>query len=135
MYLIFWFTNGKQKKASEYQQKVINFVQDLQKNVAHLERRTVQITRLAGKFSSSRVIKKLKPIKALRTSAAKILRVTRRNPATKFLGAAIANMIPLLDLFPWQIIGVWLSYRDERETYADAAKVADDLLEEAPAQA
>jgi hypothetical protein len=134
MYLLFWFTNGKQKRANEYQQKIVAFTQELQKNIAHLERRTVQITRLAGKFSNNKIIKKLKPVKALRKGAAKILKVTRRNPMTKFLGSAIANMIPILDLFPWQIIGVYLSYRDERETYADASNVADDLLAEAPAE-
>ena len=135
MYLIFWFTNIKQKKAANYQQAAQNFLEDLQRNVAHLERRSVQIARLTGKLSKNRYINKLKPVRALRRGTASAIRVARRSPASKFLGAAIANLVPVLDLMPWQVIGVWLSYRDENETYKDAAAVANDFLTEAPAEA
>ena len=135
MYLIFWFSNTKQKKAADYQKNVESFLRDLQINVAHLERRLVQISRLTGKLSKNRFIKKLKPVRALRRGAASVIKFTRRSPATRFLGAAIANLVPILSLLPWQIIGTWLSYRDENETYKDAASIANDLLAEAPAEA
>lgn len=133
MYLIFWFTNTKQKNAEQYQKKVENFTQDLQKNVAHLERRANQILRLTGKLTGGRTLKKIKAIKTLRKATANVIKITRRNPTTKFLAAAVANLVPGLDLVPWQIVGVWLSYRDELETYKDAATAADDLLEREPA--
>jgi hypothetical protein len=134
MYLIFWFTNTKQKKAANYQQAAQDFLGDLQRNIAHLERRSVQIARFTGKLSRNRFIKKIKPVRALRRGATSVIKVARRSPASKFLGAAIANLVPILDLMPWQVIGVWLSYRDENETYRDAATVANDLLTEAPAE-
>ncbi len=135
MYLIFWFTDTKQKNAEQYQKKVETYLQNLQKNLAHLERRAVQISRLVGKYTGSRSIKKIKAIRALRGGAAKVIKITRKSPGAKFLASAMANLVPGLDLVPWQIVGVWLSYRDENETYRDAANIADDLLAEAPTEA
>ena len=112
MFLIFWFTNTKQKRADEFAEKASAWLQELPKNMAHIERRGVQAARLVRKF------------KPVRKMAVKSYAALKKSPLSKFAAAAVANLIPLLDVMPWVIVGVWLSYRDEKASYRNANEAA-----------
>lgn len=47
---------------------------------------------------------------------------------SKYAASAAANIIPALNLIPWNIFGVWLSYRDEKESYRDARETSEKTL-------
>jgi len=125
IFLIFWFTNQKQKSAASYQDKLKKELEYAEKNMAHIERRIVQVTR----FLSKR--KFVKESQRLTKMAASVEKTIARSPGSKLIGQAIGK----LALLPISCICVYLSYRDERETYRDAAKAADRVFEVAPAMA
>lgn len=114
MFLIFWFTNTKQKRADEYSHKVSVFLENMPKNIAHLERRAVRVGKFAGK---------LKPVQK---PATKTFVALEKSPLSKFVASAVANLIPFLDILPWMILGVWLSYRNEKASYVNARKAVTE---------
>lgn len=132
MLWIFWLTNTKQNDAKKYQQKLAIFLKNLEKNMAHIERRAVQVSRIAHKLSRNKIVRKIGGggVAKLGGKAAKIYKAAKRNPLSKFIAASCANLVPGLGLLPWQIIGTYLSYRDEREALRDAAKAADQAFED-----
>jgi len=97
--IIFLTTGGRQKSASQYRKKLEDYINTAIKNVAHAERMIMR----AGKIA--RYLPWLSGL-------------------VKFIVAAAANLFPLLDLFPWMTIGVWLSYRDEKNTPINARETA-----------
>lgn len=103
--IIFLTTGGRQRSASEYRKKLEDYIKNAIKNVAHAERMIMR----AGKIA--RYLPFLSGI-------------------VEFILAALANLFPILDLFPWMIIGVWLSYRDEKNTYNNARESAMALESE-----
>lgn len=102
---IFLTTGGRQKSASQYRKKLEDYINTAIKNVAHAERMIMR----AGKIA--RYLPFLSGV-------------------VKFILAALANLFPILDLFPWMVIGVWLSYRDEKNTYNNARETAVALESE-----
>ncbi|HAU07615.1 MAG: hypothetical protein UW46_C0002G0040 [Candidatus Yanofskybacteria bacterium GW2011_GWF1_44_227] len=132
MLWIFWLTNTKQNDAKKYQQKLAVFLKNLEKNMAHIERRTVQISRIAHKLSRNKTVRKIggKGVAKIGRQTARIYKAARSSPLSKFIAASCANLVPALGLLPWQIIGTYLSYRDESEALKDAAKAADEAFGE-----
>ncbi len=107
--LIFFFTGNKQKQAKEYRKNLESMIENSVKNIAHAERiiiRTGKIARYVPWLSG----------------------------VVKYVMAAAANLIPILDLAPWMVIGVYLSYRDESNTLKNARETAEVLEEEVAQQ-
>lgn len=106
--LIFFFTGTKQKKAKEYQKRAEDIIRNPVKNIAHAERmliRAEKISSIVGIGSFAGIIE-------------------------KFSASAAANLIPVLDLVPWMLVGVYLSYRDEKNILRGARESAE-IVEEA----
>lgn len=125
IYFIFWVTNTKQKNAQEYPKKIEAILTSVEKNVEHLERRAVQVTRF---ISNSKFVKNSK---VFAKGAAKLEKVSQKLPFAKYIAAALANLVPFLGLVPWQIVGVWLSYRDEKRDLQNANGAANSVFETA----
>lgn len=66
---------------------------------------------------------------AIRTTrtAFKIARLFKRSPTVKIVMGAIAELIPLLSIFPWATIAVLLAYLDERKSYKEAQKSGEEV--------
>lgn len=122
MFLIFWFTGTKQKQASEFTKGLEQMVAKLQANIDHVARLTVKYSRLARHIPGGR------------KAAIKIYKIAKSNPMTGFLAASIINLMPIIDLLPWSIIGVYLSYRDEKSAYRIAAEEAETAANDLQAQ-
>ena len=122
IFLIFWLTNTKQKKADNYVGRAEKMVEAVTANLAHIERRAFQAAKLARRFGAKRFAARI------RISS----RLVRRNPLFKFLAAGAANLIPFIAVFPWVLLGIYLSYRDEKKSYQNAQETASEIAEQIP---
>ncbi|OGM98343.1 MAG: hypothetical protein A2915_04535 [Candidatus Yanofskybacteria bacterium RIFCSPLOWO2_01_FULL_41_34] len=122
IFLIFWFTNTKQKRAGDYAGKAEEMVEAVTANLAHIERRAFQAAKIARRFGTKRFAARI------RISS----RLVRRNPLFKFASAGVANLIPFLAVFPWVLLGIYLSYRDEKKSYQNARETAGEIAEQIP---
>ena len=122
IFLIFWLTNTKQKRADDYVGKAEEMVEAVTANLAHIERRAFQTAKIVRRFGAKRFAARI------RISS----RLVRRNPLFKFLAAGAANLIPFIAVFPWVLLGIYLSYRDEKKTYLNARETAGEIAEQIP---
>ncbi|MEK7121920.1 MAG: hypothetical protein AAB857_04415 [Patescibacteria group bacterium] len=122
IFLIFWLTNTKQKRADDYVGKAEEMVEAVTANLAHIERRAFQTAKIVRRFGAKRFAARI------RISS----RLVRRNPLFKFLAAGAANLIPFIAVFPWVLLGIYLSYRDEKKSYLSASETAGEIAEQIP---
>ena len=122
IFLIFWLTNTKQKNANDYVGKAEKIIEAVTANLAHIERRAFQGAKIARRLGAKRFAARI------RISS----RLVKRNPLFKFAGAAVANLIPFLAVFPWVLLGIYLSYRDEKKSYLSASETAGEIAEQIP---
>lgn len=59
-------------------------------------------------------------------TAAKLTKFAPKNPVTKVIAGAILEMIPYISILPWSSISVMLAYQDEKKTYKEARKSAEE---------
>lgn len=110
--LIFWFFNVKQKRAQEFMKSLENDLDVIQKNIAH----TIRVaSRVPG-------IKK----KAANLAIVKISSFLKKNPTVKIAAGGAIDSIPLVNLVPFNLLAVVLSYLDERKIYKNAAQNAEE---------
>ena len=122
IFLIFWLTNTKQKNADDYVGKAEEMVETIATNLAHIERRAFQTAKLARRFGAKRFAARI------RISS----RLVKRNPLFKFAAAGAANLIPFVAVFPWVLLGIYLSYKDEKKSYQNARETAGEIAEQVP---
>ena len=122
IFLIFWLTNTKQKRADDYVSKAEETIEAIATNLAHIERRAFQAAKIARRFGANRFAARI------RISS----RLVKRNPLFKFAAAGTANLIPFLSVFPWVLLGIYLSYRDEKKSYQNAHETAGEIAEQIP---
>ena len=122
IFLIFWLTNTKQKGADDYVAKAEELVEAVATNLAHIERRAFQTAKIARRLGATRFAARI------RISS----RLVRSNPLFKFAAAGVANLIPFLAVFPWVLLGICLSYRDEKKSYQNAHETAREIAEQIP---
>lgn len=122
IFLIFWLTNTKQKRANDYVGKAEELVKTITVNLAHIERRTYQAAKITRRFGASRLAARI------RISP----RLVRSSPLFKFAVAGVANLMPFLAVFPWVLLGIYLSYRDEKRSYLNAHETAGEIAEQIP---
>lgn len=122
IFLIFWLTNTKQKQADDYTGKAEEMVKAVTANLAHIERRVFQAAKIARRFGAKRFAARI------RISS----RLVRRSPLFKFAAAGAANLIPFVAVFPWVLLGIYLSYRDEKKSYQNARETASEIAEQIP---
>lgn len=101
---ILFLTGGNQKKARGYRKRLEDVIEDAGRNVAYGARMILRVGKIA----------KYAPW---------------LGGMVKFILAAAANLLPVLGLFPWMTIGIWLSYMDEKKTLRDAYDAAHAVEE------
>ena len=122
IFLIFWLTNTKQTNANNYAKKAEEVIKTVAANLAHLERRSYQAAKSARRLRAGRLAARI------RISP----RFVKSNPLFKFTAAAVANLIPFLAVFPWVLLGIYLSYRDEKKSYQNATETATEIARQIP---
>lgn len=120
-----WLTNTQMKRAQNYVDEAEDALIEIQENIAHYSRIAMRTARIARRVPGAKRLARQIP-----RGLVKIRRFARKNPFTKFLFSAIANLIPVIDLVPWMTVGVILSYLDEKKVYENANQVAIQIKEE-----
>jgi hypothetical protein len=89
-----------------------------------------QLARLGrGKGLGGRILRAPARRLFLKLRVAKVRRILKRNPMTKNTLAILIDIIPILDLFPWRTIGIWLAHRDEVKTYKECMEAVAEYKE------
>lgn len=120
MWAVLLLTNTKQKNARAYVDTATAQLNVIQQRIQLVSKATLGAAQglraIPGGSSLARAIPR---------SLVRVRRLMGRNPATRFLVSAVANLIPLLAVVPWVTVGIYLTYRAERDTYRAAAQEAE----------
>lgn len=129
--LIFWFTNTKQKRADEYVKSVEKNIEVITQHIASAEKNIVRVARLSRHIPGAKQLYRKFHLRTIRRARVALRKVTKstKNPIMRLASAGVLNLIPFLALIPWMLIGVWLSYRAEKESYKNANEASDSVLE------
>lgn len=118
-----YFAHGKIKRMARAGEQAQAIHGQLMGSVARMRRF------YAGALRAGRKIKPLRPlIRKAALGISRRLRALSRNPFLRNLFASLAEVVPVLDLFPWQTYGAYSAYRDHKHTYEDAQASLQDLL-------
>lgn len=129
--LIFWFTNTKQKRADEYVKNIEKSIEYIAQRVASAERNIVRVARLSRHIPGAKQAYRklhLRTIRRARVGLRKVAKSTK-NPIVRSAASGALNLVPFLAVIPWMLVGVWLSYRAEKESYKNAREASDSVLE------
>lgn len=131
MLLVFWFTNTKQKRADEYVKNIEKNLEVITQRMANAERNIVRVARLSRKVPGAKQLYRKAHLATIRKARVGLRRVARsaKSPIIRTAAAGTLNLVPFLAVIPWMLIGVWLSYRAEKESYKNAGEASDSILE------
>ena len=129
--LIFWFTNTKQKRADEYVENAQKYAESIATRIDNAERNIVRVARLSRKVPGAKQIYRKLHLRTIRKARVALRRVAKsaKSPIVRSAAAGTLNLVPFLALFPWMLIGIWLSYRAEKESYKNAQDASGSVLE------
>ena len=132
--LIFWFTNTKQKRADEYAENVQKEIEVITQRIANAERNIVRVARLSRRIPGAKQAYRKLHLATIRRARVGLRRVVKstKSPILRYAAAGTLNLVPFLALIPWQLLGVYLSYRAEKESYKNAQEASDSVLESTP---
>lgn len=131
MLLVFWFTNTKQKRADGYVENIERNLEIITQRIANAEKNIVRAARLSRHIPGAKQMYRKLHVATIRRARVALRKVVRstKSPILRFAATSILNLVPLLALMPWMLIGVWLSYRAEKESYKNAREASDSVLE------
>lgn len=129
--LIFWFTNTKQKRADEYVKNIEKSIEYIAQRVASAERKISQVARLSRKVPGAKQLYRKLHFRTIRRARVGLRKVAKstKNPIVRSAASGALNLVPFLAVIPWMLVGVWLSYRAEKESYKNAREASDSVLE------
>ena len=129
--LIFWFTNTKQKRADEYAENIQKKIDALVARIANAERNILRVARLSRKIPGAKQLYRKLHLRTVRRARVALRGVAKsaKSPILRSVAAGTLNLVPFLALVPWMLVGIWLSYRAEKESYKNAREASDSVLE------
>ncbi|MBI2674364.1 MAG: hypothetical protein HYX22_01335 [Candidatus Yanofskybacteria bacterium] len=129
--LIFWFTNTKQKRADEYVENIQKKAEIIAARIANAEKNVLTVARLSRKIPGAKQLYRKLHLRTIRRARVALRRVAKntKNPIVRSAVAGALNLVPFLALVPWMLVGIWLSYRAEKESYKNARESSDSVLE------
>ena len=129
--IIFWLTNTKQKRADKYANTIQKNIEIITARIADAERNILRVAGLSRKIPGAKQLYRklhLKTIRPLRLAVKRVFK-NSSNPIVRFMAAGVLNLVPFIAVLPWMLIGIWLSYRAEKESYKNAREAAESVLE------
>lgn len=131
MLLVFFFTNTKQKRADEYAQNIEINIGEITQRIANAEKNIYKVARLSRHIPGARQAYRRIHLATIRRGRVALRRVMRstKSPIVRYAAAGTLNLIPFLAILPWQLIGIYLSYRAEKESYRNANEASMSALE------
>ena len=129
--LIFWFTNTKQKRADEYVENIQKNIEAIRARIANAEKNILRVARLSRKIPGAKQLYRKFHLKTIRRARVALKKIAKnaKSPIVRSAAAGTLNLVPLLAVVPWMLVGIWLSYRAEKESYKKAKESSDQILE------
>jgi len=129
--LIFWFTNTNQKRADEYVENIQKRAEVIAARIANAEKNILRVARLSRKVPGAKQLYRKFHLRAIRRTRIALRKIGKstKNPLLRSAAAGTLNLVPLLALIPWMSVGIWLSYRAEKESYKNAEEASNSVLE------
>lgn len=133
MLLVFWFTDTKQKRADEYVDNIQKNMEVIATRIANAEKNIVSMARLSRKVPGVKQLYRKAHLATIRKARVALRGIAKntKNPIVRSAVTGALNLVPFLAIIPWMLVGVWLSYRAEKESYRNAAEASDQILESA----
>ena len=130
MLLVFWFTNTKQKRADEYVDNIEKNIEVITQRIANAERNLVRVARLSRHIPGAKQAYRKLHLRTVRRARVALRGVAKstKSPILRYAAAGTLNLVPFLAILPWQLIGVYLSYRAEKESYQNAKEASSQIL-------
>lgn len=122
---ILWFTDGKLKSSRNYAESLESTISDLQKDIVLTTRYALKTSKYLRKVPGMKGVARQIP-----RTLVKIRKFARKNPLTKVIIGGALNIIPWLSIFNLLCVWVYLSYRDEKKSYKQAAEMAKEAYEQ-----
>ncbi|PIR41362.1 MAG: hypothetical protein COV31_01540 [Candidatus Yanofskybacteria bacterium CG10_big_fil_rev_8_21_14_0_10_46_23] len=132
---ILWFGDVRYKSAKKYQENLDEGLDLVRLKALQLERLAFKSSKLLRKIQysgrSPQLIKNIAgKLRGGVVSSLKVVRAARKSPVWRFLLIAVADIAPILNIIPWMLIGVYLTYRDEKKLYQALAETAQQVATE-----
>lgn len=131
MLLILWFTNTNQKRADEYIKNIEKKAEILAARIASAEKNILTVARLSRKMPGAKQLYRKFHLRAIRRTRIALKNVSKssKNPIIRSAVSGSLNLVPFLAVIPWMLVGIWLSYRAEKESYKNARDASGSVLE------
>lgn len=125
MFLIYWFTDAKQKEAKSFITDLSDNMTAAAQRIVYLEQRVQQGAKLVGKIPGLKGTSE----KLLNTTK-KLSNIVNKSPLGALGTGAGLDFVPYLDVMPWTTISVFWAYFIEKKLYEQASKAAQEAREQ-----
>jgi hypothetical protein len=122
--VIFWFTNTKHIDAKKYLNNLPANIEQIRGSVAVAERSLASLAQRSAKWAN-----RTKSLSKYTVKLEKAAQYLAGSPMSRLVGCQVLNSVPyVIDIFPFSIAGVVLSYMAERHTYKNAERSAQENI-------
>ena len=125
IYLTLWLSNGKVKRAHEYGENLEQSAAAFSTKAAQIDRTVLRSAKALGKVPGLKGVSR-----GARLARIKIKKFARKNPLLKVLIGGGLNLVPFLAIINLMVFWIYLSYRDEKNTYRQAREAAEEAIEQ-----
>ncbi|TSC74082.1 MAG: hypothetical protein G01um101444_379 [Parcubacteria group bacterium Gr01-1014_44] len=125
IYGVLWLTNGKVKKAQQYGDNLAASVATFQAQTARAERMVLRASKTLGKIPGLKGLAGKIP-----ANLGKLKGIIKKSPLTKILIGGGINLIPFVAVINLMVFWIYMSYRDEKNTYRQAREAASEAIEQ-----
>jgi hypothetical protein len=123
--LISWLTNGETKKAEKYIKNISHELEQIQARIARASKFAMKAAKAGRRYGATRGISN-----RLLKSMARFRRYVAGNPVFRVLLGGALDIVPFLDILPFNLIGVYFAYKLEKGTLKEASGVGDSILQD-----
>lgn len=125
IYFTLWLTNGKVKRANEYEKNLATAVAFAQERVAQYSRVAMRTSRVVGKVPGMKGLARRIPRAMVR-----VRRIARKNPLTKVLIGGAINLVPFLAILNLMVVWIFFSYLDEKKALKGVKEASKEATEQ-----
>ena len=123
--LILWLTSGEVKKAEKYIKNISQELEQIQARIARASKFAMRAAKAGRRYGPTRGISN-----KLLKSMARFRRYAAGSPVLRVIVGGALDIIPFIDILPFNLIGVYFAYKLEKGTLKEASEVGDSILKD-----
>ncbi len=122
---ISWLTNGESRKAEKYIKNIAQELEQIQARIARASKFAMRAAKAGRRYGATRGISN-----KLLKNMGRFRRYVAGNPVLRVLLGGALDIIPFLDILPFNIIGIYFAYKLEAGTLKEASGVGESILQD-----